>query len=388
MATDRGEQHAAGASPEGAAMPARRRHETSLRVPDWLHVLGGWGWRITAAAAGVYVLVWVLLRIWVVLVPLLIGLFLAAVLEPFAAWLRRHGWPPAVAAATIFLSLVTAGLLLLWWMFTRLRGQFDQLSQQVQQSIDRLQTWLTSPPLSFSQERVQALLDQLPTLLPGFGGQLGQAGAARPGGVMQQVLSSVPLFVTFIAGVILALFTVAFLLKDGERIGRWIHQHTPADYRDDVTGIASAVRRVMREYLGGTVVVGLFDAVLIGVALLVLGVPLVMPLAVITFFSAFVPVLGATVAGALSALVALASGGLVTALWVIAATIVVQQVEGNILQPLVMGAAVSLEPLVTLYMVTIGFILGGIVGAFLAVPVTAMVTQVVHFYRARSATSA
>lgn len=346
------------------------------RIPRPVLVLGAWGWRIAAIAAGGYATLWIVLRIWVVLLPLVVALFLAAALEPLAEGLRRRGWPPALAAAVVFLTALVIVVLVIGWVSMSVTGQLGQLRTQVQQAIDQLQQMLTAPPFpDFSQQR----LDQLQEQVLGGGGQ---------GGIVRQAMTGVSLAVQLLTGIIVMLFTLFFVLKDGERMGGWLRERTPERFHDDLTGVADAVRRVMRQYLGGTVVIGLFDAVFIGLALLVLDVPLVLPLATITFFGAFVPVVGATVAGGLSALVALVSGGLVTALWVVGATVVVQQVEGNLLQPLVMGAAVSLHPIVTIYTVTIGFLVGGVVGAFLAVPLTAMVTQVGHFYRTREASTA
>lgn len=346
------------------------------KIPRPILVLGGWGWRITAIAAGTYVILWVVLRVWVVLLPLLVALFLAAALEPVVDWLRRRRWPSALATTVVFFAALTLVVVIIGWISVSVGGQLGQLRSQVQQGIEQLQQALTAQPfVNLSEQRLDELQSRI-------------FGAAGQGGLVQRAMSGASLVVQIATGIVLMLFTLFFLLKDGQQMGGWLRDRIPERFHDDVTGVAGAVQRVMREYLGGTVLVGLVDAVLIGVALLVLGVPLVLPLATITFFGAFVPVVGATVAGALSALVALVSGGLTVALWVVGVTILVQQIEGNLLQPLVMGAAVSLHPIVTIYTVTIGFLLGGIVGAFVAVPLTAMAAQVGHFYRARNAAEA
>ena len=323
-------------------------------------------------AAGGYVVLWVLLRVWVVLLPLLVALFLAAALDPLVDWLRRRRWPSALAATVVLFTVLVLAVLLIGWVSMSLSGQLGQLRTQVQQALNQLQQALTTAPLfNFSEQRLDELQNQL-------------VGAAGRGGLVQRAMNAGSLLAQFVTGIILMLFTLFFVLKDGQRMGAWCRERIPERFHDDVTGVTSAVQKVMREYLGGTVVVGLFDAVFIGLALIVLNVPLVLPLSTITFFGAFVPAVGATVAGALAALVALVSGGLTTALWVVAATIVVQQIEGNLLQPLIMGAAVSLHPLVTVYMVTVGFVVGGIVGAFIAVPLTAMAAQIGQFYRTRN----
>ncbi|HSH60879.1 MAG TPA: AI-2E family transporter, partial [Acidimicrobiales bacterium] len=186
-----------------------------------------------------------------------------------------------------------------------------------------------------------------------------------------------------LGALVLLLFTLFFVLKDGARMAEWLKSRVPPGYRDDAVALANGARRVMRQYLMATALTGLIDGVLIGLALWVLGVPLVIPLAVLTFLGGFVPLVGATVVGLVSAVVALVANGAGSALLVVAATIVVQQIEGNLLQPLILERAVRLHPLVTVWAVAAGLVVGGLLGAFLSVPLVAIAVAAGSHYRTR-----
>jgi putative heme transporter len=181
--------------------------------------------------------------------------------------------------------------------------------------------------------------------------------------------------VEVLAGIALAIVTLFFLLRDGPTIWAWCRRLFPPQARTDVERIGERAWTTIGGYLQGVSIVAAVDAVLIGLALWLLGVPLVLPLALLTFVGGFFPIVGAFTAGFAAAMVALVTNGLTTALLVIAATIVVQQLEGNVLQPLVVGGAVELHPLAVILAVAAGGILWGIAGAFLAVPLAAVVNQ-------------
>ncbi len=164
----------------------------------------------------------------------------------------------------------------------------------------------------------------------------------------------------------------------------WLKERVPRAQRDDAVALTSRARGIMRVYLVATALTGLIDGILIAIALLVVGVPLVLPLAVLTFLGGFFPLVGATLAGLVAALVALVDGGFTTALLVVAATIAVQQIEGNLLQPLILERAVRLHPLVTVVAVGAGLLVGGLLGAFLSVPLVAIAAQTANYYRTRN----
>ncbi len=316
---------------------------------------------------------YVLVQVSAIVVPGLVALFLASVLEPAVSALRRHGWPSWLAAGLVFLAGLLIVMGAVYWLATTVASQFDQLGGHVQLGVEKLRSWLTDGPLQLSEDQIDRIGRQL-------------RSGARLGGLSEQLLGTARFAAQLVGGTILLLFTLFFVLKDGPDISRWLLERIPLAYREEAREIGGRTRVVLRRYLVGVAIAGLVDAVLIGIALALIGVPLVLPLAVLTFFGGFFPIVGATVAGAVAALVALVTGDLSDALMVVGATVIVQQLEGNVVQPLVFDRAVRLHPLVTAWSVGAGLILGGLVGGFLAVPVVAALAHCASYYRTRSAT--
>ncbi|MGI5211704.1 AI-2E family transporter [Plantactinospora sp. CA-290183] len=313
-------------------------------------------------AAGVYVLA----RIAALLAPLTIALaatlFLAALLDPVANWLRRHRTPPALAAlATLLLLLgLLVGAIVLVWRLTA--DQFSDLAKQLDQGLTRTRDFLTSAlPISpgqldeWTRRAVSGLRSSAPDPVTGAATVAEAAGA-----------------------LLLVLVLLFFLLKDGRPMWHWVLGRTSDRSRPMATHAGGAGWRTLGAYTRGTVMIAAIDAIGIGIALVILGVPLALPLAVITFLGGFVPIIGATVAGSVAVLVGLAAKGPTTALLVAAAVIAVQQLEGNLLEPLIMKRQVRLHPVVVLVAVTAGTLLGGIAGAFVSVPITAVVYNVLR----------
>ncbi|MDQ3569463.1 MAG: AI-2E family transporter [Actinomycetota bacterium] len=344
-----------------------------VKVPVVLAGAAAWGWRILVAAAALVLIVFVLIQLYVVIVPVVLALFLAAVLEPAAAWLRARRWPPSLAAASVFLTALAVLVLLLLWIGSSVATQFDDVGEQVREGVESAKKWAQGEPLNLSAERVDKFeVDLRATARTATGGLAERAvGRARAAGEV-------------LGGVVLLLFTLFFLLKDGARMADWLRARIPSAYQGDAVALTTRARQVMRQYVIATAATGFIDGVLIGIALWALGVPLVVPLAVLTFLGGFVPLVGATLAGVVAALVALVTNGLGVALLVVAATIAVQQIEGNLLQPLILERAVRLHPLVTVWAVAAGLVVGGLLGAFLAVPLAAIAVSVGSHYRGQS----
>lgn len=341
-----------------------------VHVPRVLVVTAAWSWRALLVLASVAVAGFLLLQVLVVVVPIVLALFLAAVLEPVVDRLRRRGWHDLLAAWTVFLAglLVLAGATV--WIGRAVAGQFDDVGNQVSEGVERVKDWLRDGPFELSVAEVDRLEDQVRSSLRSGQGGLAQSLAGRARTVTE-----------VLAGVALLLFTLFFMLKDGRRIGAWMLERAPPGYGDDAAEVVRRARAVMRQYLAATAITGAIDAVLIAIALVVVGVPLVLPLALLTFLGGFFPIVGATAAGAVASLVALVSGGFGDALVILGATVFVQQFEGNVLQPLVLERAVKLHPLVTTWAVAAGLVVGGLLGAFLAVPVVAIAVGVGGYYR-------
>jgi predicted PurR-regulated permease PerM len=353
---------------------SRDPNEPGPRVPLLVAGAAAWSWRLLVIGAAATMIAFVLIQLYVVVVPVILALFLAAALEPLVARLRRHGWPPALATAAVSFGTIAVVVLVFTWIGSNVADELDDVGERVEAGIDDVREWLQGEPLNLSPERLDQLEEDLTGSFNIGSGSGGAAGVAKGARTVTEVFG----------GVVLLLFTLFFALKDGFRMADWFKERIAPAQRDDAIEIACRSRRIMRLYLVATALTGLIDGVLIGIALLILGVPLVLPLAVLTFFGGFFPLVGATLAGLVAALVALVDGGFVTALLVVGATILVQQIEGNLLQPLILERAVRLHPLVTVVAVGAGLLVGGLLGAFLSVPLVAIAAQAANYYRTRN----
>lgn len=316
-------------------------------------------WRSAVVAAGALSVVWVLLELRVITVSVLVALLVTTVLYPPVAALRRRGWPPLAATWAVMLgALVTlvSGVALLVPGFL---DQTDELDRRIDEGITEIEDWLETGPLGITDPDLRSAIDSA----------VDRMLASDPAAL----IDGVTLAAEALAGALLALVMVFFFVKDGQRIMDWAAGHIPESRRHMAARAGAAGWAALGAYMRGTVVVGLVNGTVIGIGLAVLGVPLALPLAIITALSAFFPLVGAVVAGTLAALVALVSGGVVDAAIVVALTIAVQQIEGDVLSPLVMGRALRLHPLVILLSLTIGAVTAGLLGAFLAVPLTGVI---------------
>lgn len=316
------------------------------------------GLQLTLIAVPVVAVLLVLVRLRLVVVPLLIALLIASAAWPLVSWLRRRGLPAPLAALAALLAGVSvlSGLtaLVVWGI----RGEWDELRQRTDEGLRELERLLASDELPIDAEQIEQARASAVRMLSGSG--LGARAA-----------DSVVLAGEVVAGISLALVMLFFLLKDGPKIWAFLRRAVPAPHRPRVDEIAPQVLDVLGNYVRGVVIIALFDATIIGATLFLLGVPLALPLAVLVFLTAFIPLLGAIVSGAFAALVALVSEGPVVALIVVAVVVAVNQLENDILGPIVYGHAMQLHPLTVLLALSAGTILAGIIGALLAVPVVA-----------------
>jgi putative heme transporter len=357
---------------EAGVRVRERRSPELARVPSWLATLAAWVWRLLVLLVGVSVLILVATQLALVTVPILLGLILSTLAVPPARALERAGAPPAVAALVVVVggfAVVVAGVAALVPSFLE---QVRELGPTVRDAANRFLAWLEDGPIGVDRDQLTDLgnqvLEQLQT----------QGGAVASG-----ALSFVASLVEGLTAFILALILLFFFVKDGERIWTWVVARSPEDHRPTVLALGARSWEALAGYVRGTALVAFIDAVGIGVGLAIVGVPLVMPLAVLVFIGGFVPIVGAFVTGLLAVAVAFADGGGGTALIVLAIVVVVQQVESDVLQPVIMRRAVPLHPVVVLAVLTAGAKLVGIVGAFLAVPLAAVVSAVGNELRLR-----
>jgi putative heme transporter len=327
-----------------------------------------WSLRLILVAAGA-VLIWLLIgALWSIVMPVLLAVILATVLWPPTGWLRRHRFPPALAAATVLLAgmVVLAGLITL--ITTSVVGSIPEITESATTGIQAIQQWLSGPPLNLAQSQLDAALQTATT-------QLQQSVSAITASVLTGVGSVA-------SGVVTALLTLvlAFLfVKDGPRFLPWLRAVAGEGAGGHIVEVLRRIWTTLGDFIRVQALVAFVDGVLIGIGLVVLGVPLAIPLAVLTFLGGFVPIVGALVAGALSVLVALVSNGFTTALIVLALIVLVQQLEGNVLQPYLQGRSLRLHAAVVLLAVAAGSTLYGIAGAFLSVPVVAAASVVVRY---------
>jgi predicted PurR-regulated permease PerM len=353
-----------------AAVHPNASSQTRPDVPPVLRRLAAWSWRLLVVLTAAGLLLYLLIQLKVIVVPVIVALFLATLLVPLVNWLQARGWKhlPAVLAvfggAVLLIAAIIAGFVPL------IGNEMETLRQRADEGVAEVQRYIASRPFGLSEADLNRYLDQARERFTENSSGLTR-GAVRGATLVGEVLT----------GLILCLFLTFFFVKDSERFTRWIldfaGRHRERHLREIGTRSATAVSG----YLRGQATVGLVDGLFIGIGLAVLGVPLVVPLAFLTFVAAFLPLVGAFVAGALAALVALVTKGLTTALLVVGLTVLVQQLEGHLLAPLLLGRAVSLHPVVIILALAAGAILGGIIGAFLAVPIAAVVTAVGTYLR-------
>ncbi|HEX2294277.1 MAG TPA: AI-2E family transporter [Actinomycetota bacterium] len=341
-------------------------------VPRLFALTAAYSWRFLVVLAAALVLVYVLVVLRLIFIPIVVALLISTLLVPLAERLRRRGLPSLVATWVVFAGSVGLFAGIVYLIAPAIAGELDNLGRDVRRGTEDVLAWLAEGPLELSRAEVEGYIDQVSDQL-----------RERQSSIVSGALRGAYLLVEIVVGALLTGVLTFFFVKDGNRIATALLEMFPERRHDDIRTVGRRSWEALGAYIRGTAVVGLVDAVAIGGTMLVLGVPLVAPIAVITFFAAFFPLVGAVVAGVMAALVALVTTGFVPALVLAAATVVVQQVEGDVVQPLVLGRAVRLHPLVILLSLTAGAIVAGIAGAFLAVPIAAVAAVAVAHLRGR-----
>lgn len=355
--------------PPGSPVP-RSGYTGSVTAPLTEKPIVRWGvvaWALLGLVAALVLVVLLVAELRLVVVPLVIALFPAALLAPISERLRRR-MPDAAASllvVVVFLGGLLAVLGVLGWLIS---GELTQVVDTFEESYEDVREWADD---SFSAElpALDDALDQIRERAQSQDGVGERAGSAAAAGV--EVVSSV----------LFGLLVLFFYLKDGDRLGAWLRDLFPRPARPHVDEIGRRVWFTLGAYFRGQLVVAAIDAVFIGIGLFLLGVPLALPLAILVFIGGLFPIVGAFAAGAVAVLIGLAEGGIGLALAVLALNIAVQQIEGNVLEPLIVGRATQLHPLAVIVALTAGAVTLGILGAFLAVPVAASIARAVGYLR-------
>ncbi len=330
------------------------------------------GGGVVAVAVVGWLVFWFLLRLPLLTLSLAVAVLFTALVAPLAARLRRAGASDALSASLALVALLAVLTGMGFLVGFRVTGALQDLTRPLAASIDRIRVWLIEGPLELDPRQVADARNQIVTTL--FEVTPTPTTGARMG-------------LYLLGALVLVAFLVFFLVKDGRHMWGWFLRWVPGRRRAQVDGAGRTAWGTLSAYVRGSVVVALIDAVGIGAALLVLGVPLWLSLTLLIFLSSFVPLFGATLSGAAAVLVTLVTNGFADAAIVLVVVLVVQQVEGNLLQPLIMGRALHLHPVAILVAVTAGTMLFGIPGALLAVPVVATTYRVTEYLRDHPAPS-
>ncbi|MFE5137505.1 AI-2E family transporter [Streptomyces fagopyri] len=350
---------------EGAGRP-----DPSIAVPWGVRVAAEAGWRLLVLAGTLWVLMRVISAVQLVVLAFVAALLITALLQPTVARLKGIGFPRGLATAlTAILGFVIMGLVG-WFVVWQVQENIDNLSDQIQDGIDELRKWLLNSPFHVTDKQINEIAKNLRDAIGANTDQITSAG-----------LEGVTVIVEALTGILLTMFSTLFLLYDGKRIWEWTLKLVPAAARPGVAGAGPRAWRTLTAYVRGTVIVALIDAIFIGLGIYFLDVPMAVPLAVFIFLFAFIPLVGAVVSGALAVVVAVVTQGVFTALMTLLVVLAVQQIEGHILQPFILGRAVRVHPLAVVLSVAAGGLVAGIGGAVVAVPLVAVTNTVVGYLR-------
>ena len=323
-----------------------------------------WAWRLLVILAAIAALLWLAERLKVIVVPVALAVIATALLLPAVDWLDRRGAPRGGAVALVLLSAFALFGGILSFVVSQFVSGLPGLTEQVARSIDNATQWLIEGPAHLSRDQIDKAGDAAVKALRDNQEKL-TSGA----------LSTAATLTEIVTGAFLALFTVIFLLYGGRNIYMFLTRIVPSHIRDRVRDAGRAGFGSLIGYVRATFLVALVDAIGIGTGLAIMSIPLALPLASLVFLGAFIPLVGAFVSGFLAVVVALLTKGVVYALITIGLIVAVQQLEAHVLQPVLMGRAVSIHPLAIVLAIATGGVLAGIIGALLAVPVLAFLNS-------------
>jgi predicted PurR-regulated permease PerM len=379
-----GSQHAGGEhKPRGSLFDALRDRsrvvtiDTSSSVPRALRIATAYSWRLLVVAAAAAVIIWLVIQLKLLVIPLLISILLTALLWPGFTWMLRRRVPKWLAIVISVLATIAVVTGLMWLAVWQITRQWSSVQARSVEAVEDFRQYLIDGPLHLTGAQIDDLLQQGWSFLEQQASLL-WSGALAIGTTVGHVAT----------GALLALFILLCLLADGAGIWRWTTRLFPRNARPAVDGAAKAGWRTVVNYARTQLLVATIDAIGIGLGAFFLGVPLAIPVAVLVFLGAFIPFVGAVVTGALAVFLALVYNGPWIALWMLVVVLGVQQLEGHVLQPLLMGSAVKVHPLAVVLVVAGGAMIAGIPGALFAVPLAAFVNVVAVYISKRGWESA
>jgi putative heme transporter len=342
---------------------------TRAQVPWGVDLAAAWAWRFLVIATAGYVIARVIGFFAVITIPVIIALLIAALVSPLVDGLHRFGLPRGLASILVVLAGLAFVAGLLTFAGQQVANGANDLADQTVKGLDEIKTWLKDGPLHASDSQINNYIDRT---------QKAITPKADGGSILGRVTEVGAALGHVLAGFFIILFSTYFFLADGNRIWAWIVRLAPRAAREHVDSSGRVAWISLTQFVRATVIVAATDAAGIMIVAAVLGVPFVLAIGVLVFLGAFVPMVGATIAGTVAILVALVDQGPVTALFMLGGVILVQQIEGHVLQPFLMGRWVSMHPLGVIVAIGCGVLVGGVPGALVAVPLAAAVNAVVQ----------
>lgn len=349
-----------------------RIRDRGVVIDDAFAGMQRWGLRIIVIAAALFIIGWGIGHAWMVLFPVSMALIVSTILTPPVAWLRSKGWPSAAAAALVVVTFIAGLIGVIAVLTPQVAGQATEIASGASGGLQKIRDWVTGEPLNLSDGQITRAIEALQD-------KLKDSATTISSGVFTTIATAT----SIIVNIVLVLMLTFFFVKDGHKFLPWVRTLGGHRSGDHLTEVLSRVWDTLGGFIRTQTLVALIDAVIIGGGLAVLGSPLAVPLAVITFFGGYIPIIGAFVSGALAVLVTLVTNDYKDALIALVIVVLVQQLEGNVLSPVLQGKNMNLHPAVVLLSVTAGGSLFGITGAFLAVPVAASIAEILRYANER-----
>ena len=339
-----------------------------VELPKGIVIAGAWSWRLLAIFAALAVVMYVGSMISEVIIPFAIAILVAALIVPIVNRLRRKGWPKALAIVTSLLGtvVIVSGLIVL--IVTQIHRAFPELESRGKAAYASLKDFLISPAIGFSQQDIDNALRSIGQYIQDHS-QAVTAGLTSAGSTFGHIL----------VGLLLGIFTLIFILIDGAKIWQFFVRLFPKKAQPAINGSGEVSWIALKSFVKSQVIVAAVNGVGIGLGAFFIGLPLAIPIAIMVFLGSFIPVVGAILTGAIAVVIALIFNGPIAAIVMLGVVIAVQQAEGHLLQPFLIGKAVHIHPLAIVLSVAIGTILGGIPGALFAVPVVAVLSKSVSY---------
>lgn len=360
---------------EPAPIVAGPSNFSRAQVPWGLDLAAAWGWRFLVIIAAGYVLVEAVAFFAVIVLPAAIALLIAALVSPVVSWMSRHRVPRGLASVVVVVAGIGFVGALLTFAGQQVATGANDLADSTVRGLDQIRTWLKDGPIDASDSQINDWIAQAQGAI---------TSRSENGEILSQVTEVGTTIGHVLAGFFIVLFSSYFFLAEGDRLWAWFVRLAPRAARHHVDSSGRVAWISLTQFVRATVLVALVDAVGIMVGAAVLQVPFVLAIGVLVFLGAFVPMVGATVAGVVAVLVALVDQGPITALLMLGVVILVQQVEGHVLQPFLMGRWVSVHPLGVIFAIGAGVLVAGVAGALVAVPLAAAVNAVVQHLAANT----